>query len=96
MSDPTLSQNTGLPLQSFSKSAPPGWRSGLPKYPYRLYIQLLKLWWRQTDITEGAAGPTIAGRYKGTAFQVELKIQRNLASYPEIQKCDIAFDSVLL
>ena len=34
----------GLPLDSFTTSAPPGWRAGLPKYPIRRFTQLLRLW----------------------------------------------------
>eukprot|EP00959_Pyramimonas_sp_CCMP1952_P329605 6900837-Pyramimonas_sp.AAC.1 len=69
---------SGLALDTFTKSVPPGWRVGLPKYPLRRYTQLLRLWWRQTDISESATGPAMAGRLKGAAFQIanNLKEQR--------------------
>ncbi len=51
------------------------------KHPYRLYLQLLKLWWRQTDCTESQAGPTIVGRLKGTALQIALNMTAD--SYDE-------------
>ena len=65
----------GLPLKSFSKNVPPGWIPGDPRYPLKLYSQLLRLWWRQTDIPEGAAGPTIAGRLRGTALQYAMRLK---------------------
>lgn len=67
----------GLPLNTFSKNVPPGRRSGNPKYPIRLYVQLLRLWWRQTEVSETACGPTIAGRLRGTALQVALALSRD-------------------
>eukprot|EP00969_Alexandrium_andersonii_P339282 14997557-Alexandrium_andersonii.AAC.1 len=45
-------------------------RPGLPRYPLRRYKTLLKLWRRQTDLPEPAAGPAMAGRLRGAAFQV--------------------------
>ena len=60
----------GLPLDSFTKAVPPGWRPGVAQYPMRRYVQLIRLWWRQTDVTENAAGPAMAGRLRGAAFQI--------------------------
>jgi len=70
-------QDGGLPLKSFSKNVPPGWIPGDPRYPLKLYTQLLRLWWRQTDIPEGAAGPTMAGRLRGTALQYAMRLKAN-------------------
>ncbi|CAK0865187.1 unnamed protein product [Prorocentrum cordatum] len=67
----------GLPLDSFTKSVPPGWRAGMPKYPIRRYTQLLRLWWRQTDVGESACGPAMAGRLRGAAFQIANSIRAN-------------------
>ena len=76
MSAPTVMEDphSGLPLNQFSRNVPPGWRPGNPKYPLKLYLQLLRLWWRQTELTEAAAGPTMCGRLRGNAFQMALKI----------------------
>ena len=68
---------SGLPLNQFTQKTPPGWRPGVPRYPLRLYEQLLKLWWRQTDVSEAQSGPLMAGRLRGTAFQLALKITQD-------------------
>ena len=65
----------GLPLDAFTKTTPPGWRPGNPKYPIRRYMQLLRLWWKQTDVQDQCLGPVIAGRLRGTAFQFAMAIQ---------------------
>ena len=66
----------GLPLNTFNRNVPPGWRAGDPKYPLRLYRQLLQLWWRQTELTEAQTGPTLAGRLRGSALQFALALRR--------------------
>ena len=68
-------EETGNPLDTFTKSMPPGWRPNVAKYPLRRYSQLLKLWWRQTDLPETAAGPAMAGRLRGTAFQLAMALR---------------------
>ena len=73
----TTDANVGLPLKSFNKSTPPGWTTGDPTYPLRQYAQLLRLWWRQTDLPETAAGPAMAGRLHGTAQQYALSLKRD-------------------
>ena len=70
------STESGLPLDSFTKSVPPGWKPNQPRYPYRRYRQLLGLWWAQTDATETSAGPIIAGRLQGTAFQFAMSLSQ--------------------
>ena len=65
----------GIPLDTFNKNTPPGWRPGNAKYPLRRYIQLLRLWWRQTELPEHAAGPAMAGRLRGAAFQLAMKMK---------------------
>ena len=65
---------TGTPIDQFSKSMPPGWRPNVARYPLRRYIQLLRLWWRQTDLPETSAGPAMAGRLRGTAFQIAMNL----------------------
>eukprot|EP00959_Pyramimonas_sp_CCMP1952_P366960 7685941-Pyramimonas_sp.AAC.1 len=54
-----------LPLDSFTRSTPPGWVTGIKRYPIRRYAQLLKLWWLQTDLSEAQWGPAICGRLRG-------------------------------
>eukprot|EP00959_Pyramimonas_sp_CCMP1952_P168851 3527608-Pyramimonas_sp.AAC.1 len=60
----TSGNGGGIPLDTFNKNTPPGWRPGNGKYPLRRYIQLLRLWWRQTELAEYAAGPAMAGRLR--------------------------------
>lgn len=64
---------TGLPLDEYTKGTPPGWKEHLPKYPYRLYLEKLKLWNRITDVEEGGKGATIVGRLKGNAYTTAMK-----------------------
>ena len=63
-----------MPLDSFTKSTPPGWAPKIKKYPFRRYAQLLRLWQLQTDLAEEAVGPAICGRLKGVAFQFALSL----------------------
>ena len=67
----------GMPLESFTRSTPPGWRPGVTSYPLRRYKQLLALWWRQTDLEERFLGPAMAGRLRGTAFQLAMAMREN-------------------
>ena len=41
----------------------------------RRYIQLLELWWMQTDLSEAQTGAAIAGRLRGTAFQHAMSLE---------------------
>ena len=63
-----------MPLDSFSKSTPPGWAPKVKKYPFRRYAQLLRLWQLQKDLAEEAIGPAICGRLTGVAFQFALSL----------------------
>ena len=53
---------SGLPLEAFTRSTPPGWRPGDMKYPYRRYKQILGLWQKVTALNDAQAGPAIAAR----------------------------------
>ena len=64
----------GIALNTFTRTTPPGWSPGNRKYPLRLYHQLLRLWWKQTTVSEEQAGPTMAGRLRGTALQLALSL----------------------
>ena len=66
--------SSSLPLEVFTRSTPPGWRPGDARYPLRRYLQLLRLWWHVTDVPEKAAGPAMAARLRGTAFQMAMRI----------------------
>ena len=66
--------NSKLPLDTFTRSTPPGWMPNVVRYPFRRYIQLMKLWWLQTDCAEDRMGPAIAGRLKGAAFQFAMSL----------------------
>ena len=65
----------GMPMHAFNKNVPPGWRPGIAKLPLRLYLQLLRLWWRQTDLAETATGPAMAGRLRGSALQLAMAMR---------------------
>ena len=72
-----MNDSGGLPLDVFTRQTPPGWRPGLPKYPLRRYTQLMKLWWRQTDMPEPSVGPAMTGRLRGAAFQLAFSLRAN-------------------
>ena len=65
-----------LPLDTFTRSTPPGWTVNIQRYPIRRYAQLLKLWWLQTDLPEHQWGPAIAGRLKGSVFQYAMSLKQ--------------------
>ena len=64
-----------LKLEEYNSRTPPGWRQGVPRYPYRLYMQKLRLWWRMTDLTEQQAGAAVASRLHGTPFQIAMRLR---------------------
>ena len=39
-------------------------------------MQLLRLWWRQTDIQEHQVGPIMVGRLRGAAFQLAMSLRQ--------------------
>eukprot|EP00959_Pyramimonas_sp_CCMP1952_P029637 622175-Pyramimonas_sp.AAC.1 len=53
------------------------WQPGNHKYPFRPCIHLLRLWWRRTELPEHATGPAMAGRARGAAFQMAMKIRKH-------------------
>ena len=66
-------------LQQFTQRIPPGWNPNMKDYPFRLYLIRLTLWWRCCDVNEEAAGPLVASRLSGRAFDVatKLRVERN-------------------
>ena len=66
----------GMPLDAFNRGCPPGWRPGIQTYPFRRYMQLVRLWWRQTDVQEHQVGPIMVGRLRGAAFQLAMSLRQ--------------------
>ena len=64
-----------MPIQEFNKFTPPGWRPNIPQYPIKLYLELLKLWYRITDNTEAQLGPLVAARLGGGAKKMALRLR---------------------
>ena len=58
----------GLPLESFSRSVPPGWKPHLTHYPFRRFLERVRLWFRQTDLDATQLGPALAARLQGRPF----------------------------
>ena len=64
----------GLQLDQYNKGTPPGWRPGLFHYPYRRYIERLRLWYRITDLDVAQVGPSVAGRLQGRPFNLAMSL----------------------
>lgn len=71
-------QTGGIPLDEYTKSVPPGWREDVDNYPFRTYLEKLRLWNRITDVNDNDKGATIVGRLKSDAYKTAMatKIQR--------------------
>ena len=66
----------GTPLETFTKSTPPGWDPGQSDtYPLRAYVERLRLFTRMTDLRADQLGPAIAGRLKGRAFHLAMSMK---------------------
>ena len=85
-------EGSGLPMEASSTKIPPGWRPGIASYPLRRYIQLLRLWWRTTELIESQAGPAMTLRLKGSAFQVALRLSTTRIATGPIHPATIAAD----
>ena len=68
-------EESGLPIDQYNKSTPPGWQEGVPHYPFRLYRQKLALWHALTDLQPHQLGPAIAGRLRGRLFNLAMSLQ---------------------
>ena len=44
-------------------------------YSFRQYLTRLTLWWRVCDVDERAAGPLVAARLQGKAYEVATKLR---------------------
>ena len=65
----------GLALDEYTKSTPPGWRPHMHDYPLKLFLEKFDLWKRQTSVPEEEIGVTMAGRLKGAAYRLAIKIK---------------------
>jgi hypothetical protein len=45
-----IGDSSGLPLESYTKTTPPGWQTGHVHYPFIRYLERLRLWYRLTDV----------------------------------------------
>ena len=72
-----MSESTGLPLDIYTKSTPPGWRPGLLHYPYRKFLEKLRLWYRLTDLDATQVGPAVAGRLQGRPYNMAMALRMN-------------------
>ena len=70
-----MADSSGLPLETYSKSVPPGWAVGLTHFPFRRYLERLRLWYRLTDLDPSQVGPAVAGRLQGRVFNMALSLR---------------------
>jgi hypothetical protein len=65
----------GMPLDQYSDKVPPGWKIGLPHYPFRRYLERLRLFYRMTSLSVIQCGPAVAGRLVGRPYNMALKLR---------------------
>ena len=65
----------GIPIDEYSRQVPPGWAPGIAGYTMKLYQQKVRLWYHMTDLPETAIGSALAGRLKGGAFRLAMKLR---------------------
>ena len=70
-----MAAHTGLPLAAYTKGTPPGWRPALTHYPFRRYLERLRLWYRMTDLEAVQIGPAVAGRLQGRPYNMALSLR---------------------
>ena len=70
-----MAEHTGLPLDAYNRTTPPGWRPALMHYPFRRYIERLRLWYRMTDLGIEQIGPAIAGRLQGRPYNMAMSLR---------------------
>ena len=83
-------QNAGLALENYTKSTPPGWRPGIAGYPFRLYVQRMRLWYRITELSSSACGPAAIGRLSGRPYSLILETLRLTTQEGEVLQGDAA------
>ena len=83
-------QNVGLAVENYTKSTPPGWRPGIAGYPFRLYVQRMRLWYRITELSSSACGPAAIGRLSGRPYSLILETLRLTTQEGEVLLGDAA------
>ena len=76
----------GIPLDEYSKTVPPGWRENIDGYPFKTYIEKLRLWHRITEYQDHEKGPIIVGRLKGGAYKYA--VRTSISRVREVQNPD--------
>ena len=46
----------------------------MPHYPFRRYMERLRLWYRQTELDVDAIGPAVAARLQGRPFNLAMSL----------------------
>jgi hypothetical protein len=67
--------SSGLPLEAYTKSVPPGFAVGQTHFPFRRYLERLRLWYRLTDLDASQIGPAVAGRLSGRPFNLAMSLR---------------------
>ena len=65
----------GLAIDESTANVPPGWQPGLDWYPFRLYVEKIKIWYQTTEWADDKLGPVIAQRLKDGALRVALTLK---------------------
>ena len=66
----------GIPLDEYTKTAPPGWKEDIGTYPSRLHLEKLKFWDGLTDATDTEKPVLIIGRRQGDAYKMAAGVRR--------------------
>ena len=65
----------GLAIDESTTHIPPGWQPGLDWYPFRLYVEKIKIWYQTTEWADDKLGPVMAQRLKEGALRVALTLK---------------------
>ena len=75
MTDVGTSGSGGLALDQYSATLPPGWRPGLTHFPFRRYLERMRLWYRMNTLHPSQLGPAVAGRLQGKPFNMAMRLR---------------------
>ena len=75
MTDIGTSGSGGLALDQYSATLPPGWRPGLTHFPFRRYLERMRLWYRMNTLHPSQLGPAVAGRLQGKPFNMAMRLR---------------------
>ena len=67
-------QSSGLPLDQYTQTTPPGWKPFLTHYPFRRFVERLRLWYRLTNLEIAQIGTAVAGRLQGRPFNIAMSL----------------------